>query len=624
MESKLNGLAISKGVSTDDVVRTIQALISAGYKGDELLEKIDEIYGVGARNNLLKVVNYVLPTGRTTVTIEYPEISPSEKTKIGDILVGSNGFIGQITEISFDSDNVVSSITVLGLGYDIIESVLPDVTAEDNNKALIVSNGEWGKDYIRKTKDIVVDGSIATNGIFSFEDRNFDNFNSGRTNRSVYLEPLFVPYTAEDISLSLRFSDDNDRDIRLMGVRLPKYNTDVANKAYVDHEATKYISVTHSELMGLRNDGDLIPGCQYRITDYVATVDGVAATVEAHPFDIIVTADSTNELNENARACMHDGDNYYSVNRSNLSAWELKYCLDNDTSKFDWADASGTGVVYFLKDDYGNECPYDFKQIKFETYRIDNCAVQSLIGKYCPNLHINDSSKITYDNNDVKYLFTFSKLVNGEYVDGSVVNDAVQDKGGLEVKCQNNVIKECYRRTASNVQYLNSIVFVYDSYPVYSNYFDFDCSDMFVCDSSYGNTFGKFSFGNAFGNDFSNNKIGNNCANIIFGKQSTGNVIENNCSDLSFGNYCINNTFKSGCNNIEFRVSNSFDSSLADRFSNNIIDNGNCYMLLWSETESYPVKNYIFLPGIVGTNNNKEVIELTRNLNCCTFIGQYE
>jgi hypothetical protein len=509
------------------------------------------------------------------------------------------------------------------------------------------------------------------------------------------MEPWFIPYTEEDFSLSLRFSDNDDRNIRLMGVKLPKYSTDVANKEYVDHEATKYISVTHSELMGLRNNGDLIPGCQYRITNYVATVDGVATMVEAHPFDIIVTADSTNELNENARACMHDGDNYYSVNRSNLSAWELKYCLDNDTNKFDWANSAGTGVIYFLKDDYGNECPYDFKQIKFETHRIDNCAVQGLIGKYCPNLHINNVDKIGYNRDDIKYLFTFSRLVEGEYVDGSVVNDSVTNLDGAIVRCQNNVIKECYRRTLSNVQYLNSIVLVYDNYPVYSNYFDFDCTDMMLCDSSYGNTFGKFSFGNAFGENyscntcdsyfyynlfgnncygntlgtyfaenvfynncyfnaigsyfenntlcasshtnsfesncqynifgtnFSNNKLGNDCTNLTFGNQSTGNIVENSCSGLSFGNYCVNNTFKSGCNNIEFRTAAS-EGNLADRFSNNIIDNGNCYMILWSGTGSYPVKNYIFLPGIAGTSNNKEVIELTRNLNYCTFVGQYE
>lgn len=51
---------------------------------------------------------------------------------------------------------------------------------------------------------------------------------------------------------------------------------------------------------------------------------------------------------------------------SNLAAWELKYSLDNDTSRFAWANAEkGRGVIYYMKDEHNNECPYDFQNIKF-------------------------------------------------------------------------------------------------------------------------------------------------------------------------------------------------------------------------------------------------------------------
>lgn len=50
--------------------------------------------------------------------------------------------------------------------------------------------------------------------------------------------------------------------------------------------------------------------------------------------------------------------------KANILAWELKYSLDNDTTKYAWADeTNGKGVIYWLKDEYGNECPYDFKNI---------------------------------------------------------------------------------------------------------------------------------------------------------------------------------------------------------------------------------------------------------------------
>jgi hypothetical protein len=47
----------------------------------------------------------------------------------------------------------------------------------------------------------------------------------------------------------------------------------------------------------------------------------------------------------------------------------LKYCLDNDTTRFEWADANnGKGVIYWMRDEFGNEAPYDFKNIQFTKY----------------------------------------------------------------------------------------------------------------------------------------------------------------------------------------------------------------------------------------------------------------
>lgn len=50
----------------------------------------------------------------------------------------------------------------------------------------------------------------------------------------------------------------------------------------------------------------------------------------------------------------------------NLTGWRLQYCLNNDTDRFSWANTnSGKGVIYWLKDENGNECFYDFKNIQF-------------------------------------------------------------------------------------------------------------------------------------------------------------------------------------------------------------------------------------------------------------------
>lgn len=286
--------------------------------------------------------------------------------------------------------------------------------------------------------------------------------------------------------------------------------------------------ITWENLKTLRDEGKLIPGKSYKIIDYTCTTSQSNTISAHHDFDIIVTADSTNTLNENARACLKEGDTYFRTaeggawtlmpvgwqfvdgrdeenytgsgsgdifikasyaenphgynspvlyktsydayvsgdsdmslpdyddpffyfgtweldgvvydrwkkheviikaftwssddtgdiyvlteqlvqgipNSSdpnnfdpsnctfieekitptpivyevcNLSAWELKYCLDNDNSRFAWADnTNGKGVIYYMKDEHGNEAWYDFKSIKQKVYDRDFMPTTSL------------------------------------------------------------------------------------------------------------------------------------------------------------------------------------------------------------------------------------------------------
>lgn len=136
-------------------------------------------------------------------------------------------------------------------------------------------------------------------------------------------------------------------------------------------EATNMVSITYAELLTKTQEGKLTPGQQYRITDYVTTTVQSNTHSAGHAFDIIVTADSTTTLNENARACLHAGDTYFAS--SDLAAWQIKYDIVNDTDLYAWADSTnGKGVIYEMTDEFGNTCPYDFKNIQFNddgTYR---------------------------------------------------------------------------------------------------------------------------------------------------------------------------------------------------------------------------------------------------------------
>lgn len=142
-------------------------------------------------------------------------------------------------------------------------------------------------------------------------------------------------------------------------------------------QVSKMQAVTYAELKALRDGGELVPGMWYRITDYVTMITedisslfGEATMRSAgHAYDVVVLALGVNILSENARAMLHDGDEYFAD--VNLSAWELKYCLDNDATRFrSFASENGKGVVYGMKDEWGNEAYYDFKNVQFKRFTV--------------------------------------------------------------------------------------------------------------------------------------------------------------------------------------------------------------------------------------------------------------
>lgn len=146
-------------------------------------------------------------------------------------------------------------------------------------------------------------------------------------------------------------------------------------------DAETVASVTYSELTVLIAEEALIPGRRYRITDYVTIVSNPTGPMgqafpygeirsAGHPFDIIVTANSANSLDENAGAAVHEGDYYFAD--SDLAKWKLKYSVENNSNLYLWASATGKGVIYDMVDERGNRAGYDFKNIQFKRYKMVN------------------------------------------------------------------------------------------------------------------------------------------------------------------------------------------------------------------------------------------------------------
>lgn len=366
-------------------------------------------------------------------------------------------------------------------------------------------------------------------------------------------------------------------------------------------EAAKLaVSITYTNLKALRDGGNLVPGTWYRITDYVCTTTQDNTQSAEHAFDVIVRADDASHLNENAFAAHHEGDEYFA--NCKLEAWELKYCLDNDTNRFAWADEeNGTGVIFYMKDEWNNECPYDFKNIMFKRWAVteyEKCP--SLVvdsqdnnnGYYYGAMQLNGESQVlenaTYGE-DFGWFYTFAlkDLATENWYDYTVVAHLglKNDEGG-ELACYDNHLEPGTDEYSSGkgemAKMLNDIVFFNcftdlsdtsyaDDYSYcnnnrflgncYSNTFGNDCvrnsfgngcGGNTFGNNCGGNTFGNYCTYNSFGNNFQNNSFGNDCYSNSFGNYCQSNSFGNNCYSNSFGNECSWNTFGNSCQNNSF------------------------------------------------------------------------
>lgn len=535
------------------------------------------------------------------------------------------------------------------------------------------------------------------------------------------------------------------------------------------------VEVTYQELVDLRDNYKLVPGQHYRITDYETTVYSMncpEARSAGHPFDIIVTADSLNTLNENARATksrrdtpdqvnvlykIHLSDENYSTpqsetdcvvvkltitedgtlafyeqvaedvgqypadsgdlflyegiyefggktydlwwnanndgygrltNRvvfgnwhfkdSKVESWEIKYCLDNDTTRFYWADNSkfikldnngtygrapdcdengyyawaywdgnkldfedcaytdtldpvlgsplyegtfdscdtasdtiiqagirGKGVIYYMKDEYNNEAPYDFKNIQFwrsldnegnlDTEKgsnifcytfggvIDRSIPQQKYGNKVFNNNIISSPQYTgcdgYVLPNNVFLSTYECISYGNTLGINCNNNTFGD-----AFCNNTLGNGCETNTFGNECRYNT----FGSY-CWGNTFGDEClynnlgnscneNNFFGCCNH--NTIGDDCLQNTFGDSCSHNTLGSNCNKITLNNSSQGNTLEASCRDITIGKDCFDNNFGAGCFGITLG-NESFANSFGPEFSNKTFEAETGSLAVW-------------------------------------------
>ena len=409
------------------------------------------------------------------------------------------------------------------------------------------------------------------------------------------------------------------------------------------------IPVTYAELRALRDAGSLVPGMFYRITDYVCTTAQENTRATDHRFDIIIQAISNDRLSETAKADYNSEDSYFSDNNANLSAWEIKYCLDNDTNRFTWAmdqgivnippyygvegtpltrqpsfDGSdngygeykyawgtmyevwdgdnacfvysktptltngetvyrdgeyltaevvdGKGVIYYMKDEHGNECSYDFKNIQFKRWE----AAEDDQG--VPILSMNEDmhefwaytfcgTSFDSDGNKTKGLDGSTAGYWGVpniYDQYSFHNNVIKPQWYDDNLCENNklrlnniVLQGVWHNTDIGIEYSDCS---------YDNVFEDDCYNITLGYGCCNNHFGTWNYHITVGrscafNEFEkfcySNHLGEGVNRCYFGENASGVNISSYCCDIRLGKYTYEISIGEECNHITIGESSS-------------------------------------------------------------------
>ena len=458
----------------------------------------------------------------------------------------------------------------------------------------------------------------------------------------------------------------------------------------------KPVKATYEEMTEMRDQGKLIPGQLYRITDYVTTTAQAETQSAGHPFDIIVMATAADALSEDALAVRHEGDTYFKD--ANIEAWRLKYTLDNDYDRFAWCqresivisnqeylrsesdDVSGAnypycwkhdntkrytntltptagtdvakgntagtgtnyqiqtvnhidgtqrGVIYWMQDEWGNECPYDFKNIMFKRYKITATSkivegqevladlkdtylgfrqlVQNGTGQLYPQ-------NCTMSTSDTRWSFALS--LNG-------TQDLTLQVGH---HCTGNVVEPCF---FGSKQYLNNVTLqaTGSTDDSYNNHIDGTSHSISMGSGCYNNTLTQGSHSCTLSSSYNNtlsssnrNTLSSSWYNTLSSSESnTLSSSESNTLSSSGSNTLSSdssyNTLSSSYNNT--LSSNSYNNTLSSSSNNTLSSSGsntlsssynntlsiNSYNNTLSSDSSYNTLSSNFFAELIGCYN---------------------
>ena len=443
-----------------------------------------------------------------------------------------------------------------------------------------------------------------------------------------YLDAQGVKKIHDLVQEDIQEAVETKQDTLVSGTNIKTINGDsILGSGDLSLSVDHMTEILWADLKALRDTSELTPGMYYRITDYECTTTQANTSSAGHVFDIIMLATANNQLSEKCWAAHHINDEYFINN--NLNQWQLWYCLDNDATRFEWADTTnGKGVIYRLIDELGNDLAYDFKNIlyiknniNYYTFQIkdNNIALDASITK-TSECYANKILSYTVDNiqklNKIYFNTTSNKLscylntFNYNCHDSTFGSKTYNIK--LGIGCYNFTCREylnnisCGNNCYNISTYMNSHISMGNN--CYGNNFDVNARNIFMGHSCYSNTFNTdsdnlFLGNNCYSNSFvqsDNIILGNSCYNNSFGYYCNGITIGNNCHHNRFSNECLGITFGNCCTNNTISQSYTYYCKF---------DDGCSYIKLLSDDSYTPTGGYNNLRyihihfGVIGTSS---------------------
>lgn len=358
-------------------------------KGIECLLRVN-IASVGAVQNAVKIDTHLIsPSGVSTcISNGYDELAKTVEMIIsGDLLNELGAYSidmrlvfagGAIVVPTFAFAEVVASVDSCDM-YSIVDitikagEVEPDTPTPTINvvgrEEFEVLSSEVRTAIIeaeKATKDAIESSKGATEATSSAVLATANAYNATSDAQKATSQATVAKEAAENATEQAKVATASAKIAAKSAEEAAKRADEATNKLDL------LIPITYSELVALLNESKLKAGAFYRITDYQCTTIQEDSRSAGHQFDIIVQALDERTLSENAQAIQHDGDTYFAD--AKLEAWQLKYAIDNDTTRFSWAQeevieqparwSCGWGV---LEEGYSNNSSEDYEEADIDS-----------------------------------------------------------------------------------------------------------------------------------------------------------------------------------------------------------------------------------------------------------------